>query len=79
MKKCPNCGKEFQKQGHLNLHKYHCDIKQAKKNAGEPEEEKKNAACVHNWRLLNLKIPVEKNAYEQGNFTEVCTKCQDLQ
>lgn len=73
MKACDLCGREFEKQGHLNLHKYHCKMKQKPK-----QEEPKIEECTHVFRLLNLRQPIENRAYQAG-YKEVCTKCQEVQ
>lgn len=75
MKKCGICGKEFEKQGQLNLHMYHCKVKAA---AAVPVDyEKKFKECEHNYRLLNLRQPLELRAYENG-YKEVCIECQSV-
>lgn len=74
---CPICNVyEAKHQGALNMHMYHCKMKQV--NINVPRETiKKDEECVHEWRFLNLKAPIERKAYE-GGFIEVCKKCQDL-
>lgn len=74
MPACEHCGKTFDKQGKLNLHKYHCEIKKLKNSAADPEHQK----CDHDFRLLNPKNANEYNAMTNG-YTEVCVKCQELQ
>lgn len=72
MKTCPLCGKnDLKHQGALNMHMYHCKMKQVH----VPRETKET--CKHNWRFLNLNMPIEKRAYEAG-YKEVCVNCQDL-
>jgi hypothetical protein len=81
MKTCELCGKEFERQGQLNLHKYHCQIRQYKKDNVSREtkkEEKKEEECLHSFRLLNGNIPIEKRAINSG-YVEVCTKCLNVQ
>lgn len=80
MFKCKYCGAEtrkdgrkFDKQGQLNLHMYHCKMKHVSRETLEKETEE----CKHNFRLLNLKQPMELKAYN-ANYKEVCTKCQEL-
>lgn len=73
MKKCEICGAEFEKQGQLNLHKYHCRIK----NNNWVGREKDQAECEHNWRFLNLGVPLEKRAHDNG-YREVCSTCQTV-
>lgn len=72
MLKC-DCGKEFDKQGKLNLHKYHCGLRKAAGQA-KPNVDK----CEHQFRLLNPRSVNEYNAMQSG-YGEVCAKCQDLQ
>lgn len=62
-------GTPFEKQGQLNLHEYHCKMKNV---SHETIEE-----CKHKFRFLNLRQPIENKAYEAG-YKEVCSKCQDL-
>lgn len=85
MKTCKFCGAKFEKQGQLNLHQYHCKIKHINKDSehypnSQNDRSSKNGdidICSHNYRLLNLKIPIEKRAYGAG-YKEVCVKCQEL-
>lgn len=86
MPTCDICGKTFDKQGKLNLHRYHCkfkngaadpnnqNVKDPKNGAADPNNKK----CDHDFRLLNPKNVNEYNAMTNG-YTEVCVKCQDLQ
>jgi hypothetical protein len=82
MKVCKHCGKEFERQGQLNLHQYHCQIKQYKKENVSREtkeiKEELKEECQHSFRLLNGNIPIEKRAINSG-YVEVCTKCQNVQ
>lgn len=71
MKVCEICNKAFEKQGQLNLHKYHCRIKHNNFDGYEKEQKE----CEHSFRLLNLNSAVEKNAYKNG-YMEVCSTCQ---
>jgi hypothetical protein len=72
-KTCSICGYEAKHQGALNMHMYHCKMKNGKNVPRETNQE----TCNHEWRFLNLKSPIEKRAYEAG-YIEVCKKCQDL-
>lgn len=85
---CRFCGKndfhgktEQSKRGALNLHEYHCELKQLKKTALEEkkveEKEKKEKGCKHEWRLLKGNNPIELRAIQAG-YKEVCDKCQDI-
>lgn len=76
-KTCDLCGKVLKHQGALNIHKYHCKMKQLQKEQPKPEE-LKPVECEHNFRLLNLRAPMEKRAYDSG-YKEVCIKCQEVQ
>lgn len=80
MLKCRYCetttrkdGTEFTKQGHLNLHEYHCKMKNSHSENRKTEQEK----CIHEYRLLNVNQPIENRAYSAG-YKEVCVKCQTL-
>lgn len=74
MKTCPICGKEGLKhQGALNMHMYHCKIKNVSRETNQHQEEK----CEHNWRFLNPSMAVERNCMNRG-YKEVCVKCQDV-
>lgn len=75
-KTCSICGYEAKHQGALNMHMYHCKMKNVSRGTIEGEGQKEKE-CVHEWRFLNLRAPIEKKAYEHG-YIEVCTKCQDL-
>ncbi|MDP4170150.1 MAG: hypothetical protein Q8906_06025 [Bacillota bacterium] len=75
-KVCPLCGYEAKHQGALNMHMYHCKMKNVSRGTNN-QEGQKEVKCDHTWRFLNLKAPIEKRAYE-GGFIEVCTKCQEL-
>lgn len=86
---CPLCGtnqsktgKPFTKQAHLNLHMYHCKVKnpspEGKKPVKKVEDKVLLETCTHSFRLLNLHVSIERSAYEAG-YKEVCSKCQDLQ
>lgn len=74
-KTCSICGYEAKHQGALNMHMYHCKMKNVPRetNVNEGVTE----TCKHEWRFLNLKAPIERKAYEAG-YLEVCVKCQDL-
>jgi hypothetical protein len=73
VKTCPICGKnDLKHQGALNMHMYHCKIKNANKLQEESKEE-----CEHDWRFLNPSRPIEKNCMQRG-YKEVCVKCQDV-
>lgn len=81
--KCKFCGTEnrkdgtpFQKQGQLNLHEYHCKMKQSQHVSRETPQEKEKE-CEHEFRLLSVSAPIEKRAYLAG-YKEVCVKCQQL-
>lgn len=76
-KTCDLCGKVLKHQGALNIHKYHCKMKQAQKEQPKQEEPKQEEICEHNFRLLNLRAPMEKRAYDAG-YKEVCIKCQEV-
>lgn len=76
--KC-ECGKEYTSQGSLNLHKYHCGMKEyreQRKIKTKPVEQGCNGGCT--WRLLNQSNGLENQAIKQG-YMEVCSKCQELQ
>jgi hypothetical protein len=80
MFKCKYCGAEtrkdgrkFDKQGQLNLHEYHCKMKNVSRGTLEQQSE----SCEHDYRLLNLKQPIELKAYHNG-YKGVCVKCQEL-
>lgn len=74
---CPICNVyEAKHQGALNMHMYHCKIKNTPNNTIVQEKENDDV-CTHDWRFLNLKSPIERKAFENG-YTEVCKKCQDL-
>lgn len=66
-------GRIFDKQGQLNLHEYHCKMKNVTRETIQEETK----ACEHTYRLLNLKQPIELKAYN-GGYKEVCVKCQEL-
>jgi hypothetical protein len=73
MKTCPICGRDDLKhQGALNMHKYHCQMKNASTVSRETLEQ-----CEHEFRFLAVSSPIEKKAYDKG-FMEVCGKCQML-
>jgi len=72
---CPLCGYEAKHQGALNMHMYHCKMKNVSR--GTIEENEVKETCEHEWRFLNLKAPIERRAYE-GGYIEVCKKCQEL-
>lgn len=81
MKKCKHCGKEFEKQGQLNLHQYHCMIRMHRKEQSVPREtllENGKERCEHSFRLLNGNVPIEARAIQNG-YVEVCSKCQSVQ
>lgn len=82
MLKCKYCGAEtrkdgrqFDKQGQLNLHEYHCKMKHVpvSRETKEVVEEE----CTHSFRLLTVSSSIEKQAYNKG-YMEVCRKCQEL-
>jgi hypothetical protein len=82
MKTCPICGRDNLKhQGALNIHMYHCKMKNVSKivDYGDnlEKEKEKVQICEHEWRFLNLKAPIERKAYSHG-YLEVCTQCQEL-
>lgn len=79
MPTCDLCGKTFDKQGKLNLHRYHCELKQLK-TGGQAAVKvvKLPDNCDHDLRLLNPKNSNEYQAMQHG-YTEVCVKCQELQ
>lgn len=64
-------GRPFEKQGQLNLHEYHCKMKNHSSNNDDLEE------CKHSFRFLNLRQPIERKAYSAG-YIEVCSKCQEV-
>ena len=71
---CPICNTyEAKHQGALNMHMYHCKMKNT---PNVPRETIENG-CEHEWRLLNLNSPIEMKAFK-GGYIEVCKKCQDL-
>jgi hypothetical protein len=75
---CPLCGYEAKHQGALNMHMYHCKMKNVPRGTNEEHDNTLSPKeCSHEWRFLNLKAPIEKRAYEAG-YIEVCKKCQDL-
>lgn len=72
---CPICNTyEAKHQGALNMHMYHCKLKNTPNNA---QEQNNNDVCSHEWRLLNLNSSIEMKAFKAG-YIEVCKKCQDL-
>lgn len=76
MKQCPNCDREFEKQGGLNLHvKFHCKGKEGA--AVEKPVRKYLDKCEHEYRLLSNKSQTETAAINAG-FGEVCKTCQEL-
>jgi len=85
MLKCKYCGtgerkdgRPFEKQGQLNLHEYHCKMKNSKQsNNQQQQEEKQERQHVHKWRFLTVSSPIERKAYNSG-FKEVCVECQEL-
>lgn len=81
MKVCDICGYEAKHQGALNMHKYHCKIKnQNRENVSHETKVEKEVEkeCNHNYRLLNGSIAIENRAIKNG-YTEVCTICQSVQ
>lgn len=71
---CPICNTyEAKHQGALNMHMYHCKIKNVSRET-VPEELKE---CEHDFRLLSVSNHYEKIAYKKG-YMEVCKKCQTL-
>jgi uncharacterized Zn finger protein (UPF0148 family) len=79
---CPICGMDFshkeprKRQGAMNLHKYHCMMKNFKTQQEQKEEVQDT--CSHTFRLLNNVNPAERQAIARG-YTEVCTKCQEVE
>jgi hypothetical protein len=74
VKTCPICGKnDLKHQGALNMHMYHCKIK----NVGGQQETPKEEKCEHDWRFLNPSMSVESKAMKHG-YKEVCKKCQEV-
>lgn len=73
-KVCPICGWVGKHQGALNIHMYHCKMK----NGRNEKVEKHLEQCQHEWRLLNAAGHVEQKAIRAG-YTEVCKKCQEVQ
>jgi len=67
MFKCPECGKEFDKEKSLRLHRY-------KSHGWRPD----SANCEHSWRLLNPRIASEKLAINAG-YEKVCIKCEEVE
>jgi hypothetical protein len=84
MKTCPICQKELKHQGALNLHQWSCNLKNGAKQLNAVAVEKISETelavkeCVHNFRFLNLNAPLEKKAYFEGQYKEVCGTCQTL-
>lgn len=74
---CPLCGYEAKHQGALNMHMYHCKMKNVSRETFKRHVTEVTETCEHEWRFLNLKAPIERKAYEAG-YLEVCIKCQDL-
>lgn len=72
MFKCPECGKEFDKEKSLRLHRY-------KKHGWRPEckTDNKSGECQHNWRLLNPRVSREQLAIRAG-YNEVCIRCEEV-
>lgn len=82
MKTCPLCQKELKHQGALNMHMYHCKMKNGSKTENlktvkATEEGLLVEACKHEYRFLNLNAPIERIAYGE-NYKEVCKSCQEL-
>jgi uncharacterized Zn finger protein (UPF0148 family) len=79
---CPICQMDFshkeprKRQGAMNLHKYHCMMKNLKSQHEQQQE--KPQECSHTFRLLNNVTPAERQAIARG-YTEVCTKCQEVE
>jgi hypothetical protein len=82
MKTCLICGKsDLKHQGALNIHMYHCKVKNGQvKEVKEHFENNKQDCEVtgnHSWRLLG-NTGIERNARQAG-FMEVCSHCQSVQ
>lgn len=75
-KACRICGKVLKHQGALNIHMYHCKIKNGQHETVQKHFEQET--CEHNFRLLTPYRREEKMALAQG-YNEVCTKCHDVQ
>jgi hypothetical protein len=77
VKVCPICGKDDLKhQGALNMHMYHCRMKNVSRETIEQKENVKEE-CQHSFRLLSVSSPIEAKAYKNG-YMEVCRTCQEL-
>jgi hypothetical protein len=80
MKICPLCQYEAKHQGALNMHMYHCKMRNGQRDnnivSRETIEDVKEE-CTHSFRLLSVNSPIEKKAYENG-YMEVCRLCQEL-
>ena len=80
MYKCKHCGKEFTKQGSLNLHEYRCkENPDSKKNASKVKEKKKNKYnecpnCGGEMRFLTNSDVNEREAIK-GGYTLICESC----
>jgi hypothetical protein len=70
-KTCSICGYEAKHQGALNMHMYHCKMKNV------PRETMQEETCKHRFRLLSVSSSIESKAYEKG-YMEVCSLCQEL-
>lgn len=88
MKTCTICGRDDLKhQGALNIHMYHCKMKNINMQAHVPggnvtrgtniDTQLPLEDCVHEWRFLSLKSAIERKAYN-GGYKEVCINCQEL-
>lgn len=75
-KACKICGKVCKHQGALNIHVYHCKIKHGQFDPVQKTMDQ--ATCEHSWRLLGGRNREEYLAMKQG-YTEVCTKCHEVQ
>lgn len=75
-KACMICGYVARHQGALNMHMYHCRIKNGKHETVQKHMEQ--VSCEHSFRLLTPHRREEKVALAQG-YNEVCTKCQEVQ
>lgn len=70
---CPICQYEAKHQGALNMHMYHCKMK----NVPRETKQEISKECTHSWRLLNLQSGIEAQANKNG-YMEVCKTCQTL-
>lgn len=70
-------GNEFKTQGQLNLHEYHCKMRQGTGPQSAPAQKPQDGNCNHAWRVLSNRKADEGAAIAAG-YGEVCTKCQEL-